>query len=485
MDEISTRGLIMGTGFSGLCLAIKLQQQGINDFLLLDKAEEVGGTWRENTYPGAECDVPSALYSFSFEPNPTWAFKWAEQPQILDYLKSVANKHKLYEKIHFRQQVVSARYEESSQRWRVACSDGQCYSSQYFIVATGQLHKASIPQFEGQDAFEGPAFHSAQWDHSVDLNGKRVAVIGNAASALQFIPEIAPQASRLTVFQRSPNWVLPKNDRPYSAFERKLAQFVPGVTKLYRLKLWLRGEWPLFALMQGQGIAARIAERVTKRYIEREIDDPALREKLLPDYPIGAKRVLWSDNYYTALNRPNVDVCTEGVARFDANGIVKGDGSREDFDVVIYGTGFETNPFVAPVEVQGLGGLELQSAWSEGAHAYYGVMTHGFPNMMLMYGPNTNLGHNSIVLMIEAQSDYIINCMREAEQRGVQTLQVSKRAEAAYNDELQARLQRMVWAQTDHSWYLDRGRITNNWAGRTWEYMRRMKKVDFDAYEFQ
>lgn len=484
MDDITTRIVIMGAGFSGLCLAIKLQQQGIQDFVLLDKADEVGGTWRENTYPGAECDVPSALYSFSFEPNPTWAFKWAEQPQILDYLKSVASKHNLYDKIRFGQHVVSARYDEQDQCWQITSADGQRYRSQYFIVATGQLHKASVPTFEGQAEFSGHAFHSANWDHSLDLNGKRIAVIGNAASALQFIPEIASKAAKLTVFQRSANWVLPKNDRPYSAFERKLAQLVPGVTALYRLKLWLRGELLFFALMRGKGIAAWHSERSCRRYIAREIDDPTLREQLVPKYPIGAKRVLLSDNYYTALNRPNVTVCTTGVARIDANGIIKRDGSREEVDVIVYGTGFETNPFVAPVDVFGLGGQELQSAWSEGAHAYYGVMTHGFPNMMLMYGPNTNLGHNSIVLMIEAQSDYIINCIQETERRGLKAVQVSRQAESDYNDELQARLKRMVWAQTGESWYLDRGRITNNWAGRTWEYMRRMKNVDYRVFEF-
>lgn len=484
MADTASTVIIMGAGFSGLCVAIKLMEAGVDDFIILEKADDVGGTWRENTYLGAECDVPSALYSYSFEHNPTWQFKWAEQAQILAYLQGVAKKHGLYQKIQFQKAVDSATYDEQLQQWQVNTVSGDSYNGQYFVVATGQLHKPNTPDIVGQSLFTGTAFHSAQWDHSIDLKGKRIAVIGNAASALQFIPELAKLASQLTVFQRSANWVLRKNDRPYSQFERWLSGKLPWITKLYRLKLWLRGELILFELMRGNRFISKIAERHCRQYIASHISDPVLQAKLLPDYPIGAKRVLMSDDYYGALARDNVEVCTDPVANIDADGVNTAQGEHKAVDVIVYGTGFETNPFIAPVTVTGVGGQELQGAWSDGAHAYFGVTTHGFPNLMMMYGPNTNLGHNSIVLMIEAQADYIIACLNETKARGKQAIDVKQDVEQAYNDNLQRRLQDMVWAKTEDSWYLDRGRITNNWAGRTFEYKKRMRKVDFNAYEF-
>ncbi len=478
-----TEVVIIGAGFSGMCMAIKLQEAGIRDIRILEKAREVGGTWRENTYPGAECDVPSALYSYSFEQNARWQYKWAEQPQILHYQQQVARKHGLYEATRFGAQVSAARFDEHRGRWRVETTDGERYECRFLIAAVGQLHHPNLPAIPGQELFQGPQFHSARWDHGVDLSGKRVAVIGNAASALQFIPEIAPQAAHLTVFQRSANWVVPKRDRPYRPWEQWLADRVPLITRLYRLRLWLRGELLLYPAMRRNRLARWLLRTSCLRYLKREIRDPALVAKLIPDYPVGARRILFSDNYYQALARDNVTLCTAPIERISATGIVTRDGGEIPCDAIIYGTGFRTNPFLAPMDIRGRGGRALGESWAEGAHAYLGIATHGFPNLYLLYGPNTNLGHNSIIIMIEAQVRYIVQCIEHTRSRQLAALDVRPDVEARYNAELQARLREMAFAEVDHSWYMDRGRITNNWAGSTWEYMRRLHRVRWEDFE--
>ncbi len=476
--------LIIGTGFSGLCLGIKLRQAGIRDFLILEKAAGLGGTWRDNTYPGAECDIPSALYSYSFETNAEWDYKWAEQKQILDYLRHVADKHELDDHIRFGREVRAARWDDAAARWRVATANGETYQARYLVTAVGQLHHPRLPDFPGRADFRGPSFHSARWDHGVDLTGKRIAVIGNAASALQLIPQIAKRADRVSVYQRSANWVIPKQDRPYRPWEQRLADRVPLLTRLYRLRLWLRAECLLYWIMRGKPWAARIGRRMNRRYLERTIADPALRAKLTPDYPIGAKRILFSDDYYQALARPNVELVTAPIERFIEAGILSGDGVQRDFDCVVYATGFKSNPFLYGIDVVGANGRSLHEAWRSGAHAYLGIATAGFPNLFMMYGPNTNLGHNSIVIMSEAQARYIVACLTEMARRGWSAIAVKSGAEKAYNDEIQARLADMVWSRSGPSWYKDGGRITNNWPGTTLEYIRRTRRVawkDFDV----
>lgn len=480
--ESPTRILIVGSGFSGIAVACALRKAGIDDFVMLEKASDVGGTWRENTYPGAECDVPSALYSFSFEHNPAWQYKWSEQRQILDYLRAVSGKHRLIEKIRFGEEVVSAHWDEAGCCWSVACASGVVFSARYLITGVGQLHRPAIPAIAGAERFAGPSFHSARWRHDVDVTGKQVAVIGNAASALQFIPQVARTARQLSVFQRSANWVLPKQDRVYLPFEQWLSERLPWLTRLYRLRLWLFGELFLYGIMRGNRLLRWWGERETKRYLERTIASAELRRQLTPDYPIGAKRVLFSDDYYAALARANVELVTEGIAAITPTGIRCNSGREIAADILIYGTGFHTNPFLAPIEIVGRGGRRLCDAWQEGAHAYLGMMTAGFPNLGMMYGPNTNLGHNSIVIMIEAQAAYLVRAIQGAEARGARMLEVRPEVEAAYNVEIQQRLSTMAWSQVAESWYKDRGRITNNWPGSTWEYMRRLRRVDWRDY---
>ncbi|WP_372748528.1 flavin-containing monooxygenase [Litorivivens sp.] len=472
--------VIIGTGFSGLAMAIALQQAGISRFTLLEKADEVGGTWRENTYPGAECDIPSALYSYSFEHNAQWEYKWSEQPQILGYLKHTASKYDLYKHIQFQQEVASTHYDEAQRIWQIETVQGKRLRTRFLVSAVGQLHRPFIPDIAGLDDFGGPQFHSARWRHDVSLKDKRVAVIGNAASALQFIPEIASQAKQLTVFQRSANWVMPKFDRPYKPWEQWLADRVPLVARLYRFRLWARNEWLVYPMLTGNRLIQAWFRWTHMRYLRRTVKDPELQAKLTPDYPVGAKRVLFSDDYFEALARDNVDVVTEPIAKVVERGVVTADGLRHDADVLIFGTGFRTNPFLAPMEIFGAGGKSLRDHWQGGAHAYLGVCTAGFPNFFMMYGPNTNLGHNSIVLMAEAQAKYICSCIKRMSGSGA--LEVKADVERAYNDELQRRLQGMVWNSLDASWYKDGGRVTNNWAGTTWEYMRRLRNVRWEDF---
>lgn len=480
---ITTRVLIIGTGFSGIAMAIALKKAGIEDFMLVEKADGVGGTWRENTYPGAECDIPSALYSYSFAHNPEWQYKWSEQPQILDYLRHTAETYALMPHTRFGEEIVAAQFDEHEKRWRVESASGERWSCQFLVTAVGQLHHPFTPEIPGRDQFGGDQFHSARWDHSVELKGKSVAVIGNAASALQFIPQIAPVTKQLTVLQRSANWVIPKLDRPYRPWEQWLSDKVPLVAKLYRLRLWLRNELFVYPVMNGNRVLQWVLRSMHMRYLNRTITDSTLRDKLIPDYPIGAKRILFSDDYFDALARPNVELLTDEAAQITESSLVTKAGRTIPIDVIIYGTGFKSNPFLAPMNIRGLDGQALHESWRDGAHAYLGVSTSGFPNLFMLYGPNTNLGHNSIVLMAESQARFIADCIKTVTDKGLQTMDVIASVEQAYNEELQSRLQEMVWNSLSESWYKDGARITNNWAGTTWEYQRRMKRVDWQAYQ--
>jgi len=481
--EINARKIIIiGAGFSGMGLAIHLQKAGISDFAILEKADEVGGTWRENHYPGAECDIASALYSYSFEHNADWQYKWAEQRQIFDYLKGTAKKYGLYAHIHFGVELGSAQYDEAAQCWHLRSANGDEWQCQFLVTAVGQLHHPFTPRLPGQVSFVGPQFHSAAWDSSVELAGKRVVVIGNAASALQFIPKIAPQVAKLTVFQRSANWVIPKLDRPYKAWEQWLSARIPLVARYYRFSIWLRNELLIYPIMQGRSLHRRIALWMHRRYIKKYICDPVLRAKLTPDYPMGAKRILVSDDYYAAMARANVELDVDGIARLSECGVVTADGREIPADVIIYGTGFKTNPFLAPMTIVGKDGLSLREAWGSGAQAYLGMMTAGFPNLFMMYGPNTNLGHNSIVIMSEAQARYITDCIQVLDRDGRRSIEVKTEAEQQYNAELQQRLANMAWNTINASWYKDGDKITNNWPGSTYEYIRRTRRVCWDQY---
>jgi len=479
---------IVGTGFSGLCLGMRLKMLGMNDFVIFEKADSIGGTWRENTYPGAECDIPSALYSFSFERNPNWTHKWSEQPEILTYLEHCAKKHDLFAHIRFGQEVRKATFDEAEGNWTVETADGVAERFDVVVSAVGQLHKPRTPAIEGAETFQGASFHSACWDHSVPLEGRRVGSIGNAASAVQFLPQIAPKVERLTVFQRTPNWIIPKNDREYTAIEKTIGTIFPPFTNLYRFWIFLRGEGFLYPLMHQAGgdWAKQKFRQQALEYMEDKISDPQLREKLIPDYPIGAKRILFSDDFYDALNRDNVDVITSPIDHVEERGVVTADGTCHELDVLIYATGFESTSFLTPMRVQGRGGVVLNDVWeAQGAEAYLGITHTGFPNFFMMYGPNTNLGHNSIVIMIEAQTRYILSCLDALSTHKAKWLDVKSQVQQTYNDWVQDRLKDSTWAAVDRSWYkTESGKITNNWVGRTTEYRKLTKRLNPNDYTF-
>ncbi|MEM6319540.1 MAG: NAD(P)/FAD-dependent oxidoreductase, partial [Bacteroidota bacterium] len=478
--------LIIGTGFSGLAMAIQLKEKGIHDFVILEKAKEVGGTWRENTYPGAECDVPSALYSFSFEPYLHWEYKWSMQPQILEYIKHVTQKYDLYRHIQFEQEVTAAEWKTSESNWQVTTKNNTHYTAQTVISAIGQLHHPSTPNFAGKDTFEGPNWHSAQWNHDVPLAGKTIGVIGNAASAVQFIPEIAKTAKKLIVFQRSANWMLPKQDRAYKNWEKKLVATFPFLLKMYRLRLWLLGGGLFFLMKKGNGLLRKIYQKQTVGYIKENIKDPNTIEALTPNYPMGAKRVLFSDTYYPALARPNVELATGGVQRITPKGVVADDGQEQPVDILVYATGFKTNPFLLGLDIRGKAGKSIKDYWKEGPKNYLGMSMEHFPNFFMMYGPNTNLGHNSIIVMSEAQANYIAQCVVLLQDKQATSMEVKSDVLEDYHLKTQQRLNDMIWATVEDSWYKSaNGNIPNNYPGRTMEYIRITKRVDVAAYEFQ
>lgn len=475
--------IIIGSGFSGLAMGIKLQEQGIHDFVLLEKAEEVGGTWRENTYPGAECDVPSALYSYSFESYPDWEYKWSMQPQILNYIKSVTKKHKLYQHIHFQKEMATATWKEETGYWIVDTNDGSQYIGKTLVTAIGQLHHPSTPDFKGKDTFKGESFHSAKWNHGVSLTGKTVGVIGNAASAIQFIPEIAKTANKLVVFQRSANWMLPKQDRVYKEWEKNLVRRFPFLLKIYRFRLWLLGGGLFFLMKKGNNLLRKLYQWQSVNYIKEHIEDPALVKHLTPTYPLGAKRVLFSDTYYAALARPNVELVTGGVTKISENKVLAGNGSSHEIDVLVYATGFKTNPFLLNLDIKGKAGQTIKTAWKEAPKSYLGITVNGFPNFFMMYGPNTNLGHNSIIIMSEAQANYIAQCVAGLKNNAWKSLDIKKEVLEKYHQTTQDRLKNMIWAKIKDSWYKSaNGNIPNNYPGRTMEYIRKTKQVDFKNY---
>ncbi|MEJ2604562.1 MAG: NAD(P)/FAD-dependent oxidoreductase [Gammaproteobacteria bacterium] len=476
------RVAVVGTGFSGLCMGIKLREAGFEDFTLFEKAGAIGGTWRDNTYPGAECDIPSALYSYSFEPNPRWTHKWSHQPEILRYMEHCARKHALYPHIRFDTEVRGARWDDDGACWRVSLQDGSEETFDALVTGVGQLSRPFVPDIPGLGQFRGPCFHSARWNHDVELAGRDVVVIGNAASAVQFVPQIAPEVRRLTVLQRSANWMLPKNDREYTEFEKWLGQRMPFLHRLYRMRIWLMSETVLYPMMGLNRFYKWWGARQTRRYIEDAVSDPQLRQKLVPDYPFGAKRILFSDDYYEALDRDNVELVTETIEAVTDDGVRVAGGREIPADVLILATGFRTNPFLAPMEITGTAGRSLRDEWKEGAEAYLGITVAGFPNLFMTYGPNTNLGHSSILIMVECQVRYIVDCLRHMRANGAERVEVREDVQRRYNQILQRRLADKVWARVGRSWYMDHGRITNNWAGRTTEYWWRTKHFDENNY---
>jgi cation diffusion facilitator CzcD-associated flavoprotein CzcO len=476
--------LIIGSGFSGIGMGIQLKRAGFDSFLILERGPEVGGTWRINTYPGCACDVPSHLYSFSYEKNPGWSRMYPTQREIWDYLRAVVEKHGLRSSMRFDSEVREAVFDERQSRWRVTTQRGDTFTARVVTSCMGGLSRPQLPRISGLERFQGPAFHSSTWDHSVDLSGKRVGVVGTGASAIQFVPQIVPRVAKLHLFQRTPPWVLPKPDRPIRAWERALFDGLPGYMWLFRNWLYWRQE------VFGIGYTLKpeylkFAEGLALRYLRKAVPDPAVRAKLTPNYQIGCKRVLLSNDYLQSLSQPNVEVVTDGVAEVRERSVVTADGAERDVDAIVYGTGFRTLDFTSPVRFVGPGGVELNDVWRSRPRAYLGVATAGFPNLFFITGPNSRVANNSIVFMIEAQIRYVINCLRHLRATGAGTMEVRAQAQERFNAGLTERAKRTVFATGCKSWYLDeKGESPVLWPGFSSEYWWKSRRINEGDFVF-
>jgi cation diffusion facilitator CzcD-associated flavoprotein CzcO len=481
--------LIVGAGFAGLGMGIRLRQAGLDNFLILEQSSGLGGTWNDNRFPGAACDVPSHLYSYSFENNPDWTREYAPQSEILAYLERCADKYGVRPHMRFRRKVIGARFDETRGMWSVQTEDGRTYTARVLITSCGILTRPSYPQLSGLASFQGPLFHTARWRPEAVLDDKRVAVIGTGASAVQVVPEIAQRVKSLSVFQRTPGWVLPKPDAEIDAASRARFAKHGWWQRLVRLSQYLRLEVaaPLFLRTPSWLELGRIVERFALRYLEHAVPDPVLRAKLTPGYRIGCKRILLSNEYYPALQRENTELITSEIREVTPSGIVTEDGREHALDAIVLATGFHSSEVFAPFAVRGRGGQELGEAWKDGAEAYLGTTISGFPNFFMLLGPNSALGHSSVVYMIESQIAYIIDALRTLRARELKTLEVRKNVQDTFNQRLHDRLRRTVWATGGcHSWYQTRtGRITTLWPGFTFEYRWRLRRFDAHNYALE
>jgi cation diffusion facilitator CzcD-associated flavoprotein CzcO len=474
---------IIGSGFGALSVAIELRRAGHTDLRLWERADGIGGVWRDNTYPGAACDVPSPLYSFSYEPYAGWSSRYGNQPQILQYLRRTADKYGITGLVQLGHDVVSAHFDEEAATWTVRFADDSEQVVDILVSAVGQLSQPALPDIRGVGTFEGQAFHSARWDHDVELAGKRVAVVGTGGSAIQFIPHVAEQAAHLTVFQRTPSYILPKPDQRFGRVYQAALRHVPGALRAERAGWWGIAEQFSRGLDDDSRVGKAISAAALK-HLAVKIKDPVLRAKLTPDYPVGCKRILFANTYYPAITRPDVHLVDEGIAAVTPTGVVTSAGTAHDVDVIIYATGFDAQEFLESIDITGVGGQKLATQWRDGARAYLGIHVPGFPNLFLSYGPNTNLGGGSIVYMLEAQARHIRQAVDRMVAGSYRTVQVTRDAEEAYDREVQAKLSHSVWAHCN-SWYRHAsGRITSNWPGSTHPYAQRTKTLEPDAFEW-
>jgi cation diffusion facilitator CzcD-associated flavoprotein CzcO len=482
---IDTEVLIIGTGFSGLGMGIRLLEAGMSDFKILEQAGGVGGTWRDNHYPGVACDVPSHLYSFSFEPNPGWSRLFAEQHEILAYLNHCADKYGVRPHIQFDSTVRKASFDEQRGVWEVSTSDGRVYRARVLVSGCGGLSRPSYPDIPGAARFLGKTCHTARWDHDYALEGKTVAVIGTGASAIQLVPSIAPQVKTLKLFQRTPPWVLPKPDLRISRGAQRRFADHPWLQRTLRNAIYCVLESRALGftnMLPGMQLSA---EKRAREYLEEQVSDPELRAALTPDYRIGCKRILLSNDYYQALQRDNTEVVTDGIREIREHSIVTNDGREHVVDAIVYATGFQAAEAVSPFEIRGRGGRELNDEWRDGAEAYLGITVTGFPNLFLLMGPNTGLGHNSMVFMIESQIQYVMDTLRTMRERKLSSVEVKPRAQRAFNKRLHERLNKSVWATGGCvSWYqTGNGKNTTLWPGFTFEYRYRTKHFDAAHYD--
>ncbi len=472
------RVVVIGAGFGGIGMGVALQQAGIDDFLIVDQAEELGGTWRDNSYPGLCCDVPSSLYSFSFRPW-QWSRRFPPRAEILSYLHAVADEHGLGPHLRLGCGVAGAEFREQDGAWDLTLTDGDTLQAAAVISSVGQLGRPAFPDIPGRDDFAGPSWHSARWNHDVSPAGRRVAVIGTGASAIQFVPEIAREAAHVDVYQRSAPYVLPKSDRPYGRAEQALREALPVLGKADRLRVFLYGELLTSGFVLSPKLLA--APRAMWRRQLRAITDAGLRARCIPDYVMGCKRVVFSNDWYPTLARPDVDLVTVPIERIAPDGVVAG-GTLRPADVIIYGTGFRSTEFLAPMSVTGAGGRRLDDAWRDGAEAYLGITVTGFPNFFLLYGPNTNLGGNSIIYMLEGQIRYVASALRAMRDQRLGWLDVRPEVQAEFNAWVRAASHTSVWETGCHNWYTTGGRNISNWPVHTFMYRHRVRHFELSDY---
>ncbi len=471
--------VIVGAGFGGVAAAIELRRHGFDDVTILERGPALGGTWRDNTYPGCACDVPSHLYSFSFAQRADWSRLCSPQEEILEYLEGVARDHGVDRLVVPNTEVSSCAWDEASCRWTVESADGRSWEADAVIIATGQLHQPAFPRLEG--AFGGHSFHSARWDHDYELGGKRVAVIGTGASAVQFVPEIAKRVQKLYVFQRTGNWFFPRKNHAYPSWLKWIFMHTPGIEALRRTGLYQYAE-SLTMMIRHPRTLGKVGWLRSTLFMRWQLRDPEVRRKVWPDYTFGCKRILFSSWFLPTLQRPNVELVAEPIARLSEPGIVTADGATHEVDCIIYGTGFRTTEFMFPMEVVGAGGRSLREAWAEGPHAHLGIAVPGFPSLFLMYGPNTNTSGGSIIAYEEAQASYIRQALSLVRDRGAAAIEVRPEVEAASDREVQSRFAGTAWTQCN-SWYRDeRGRVVTNWPGYMREYEQRAKVLDAAEY---
>jgi cation diffusion facilitator CzcD-associated flavoprotein CzcO len=473
---------IVGAGFAGLAMSIKLQELGIDDHVVLERGEKPGGTWWFNTYPGCGCDVPSHLYSFSFAPNPEWTRTYSRQPEIEAYLQRVAEDFDVLPKLRLGTTVTGAEWDDEAERWVVESSGGTV-RARVLVSAAGALSDPKTPDIEGLDRFEGHTFHSAQWDHDYDVEGKRVAVIGTGASAIQFVPAIAPKVAQMHVFQRTAPWIMPHSDRPISRRERKLYKRFPALQKLIRGGIYSSRELLVLGFVK-QPRLMKVVEGLARKHMDRQISDPELRRKVEPGYTIGCKRILPSNKWYPALQRDNVELVTDPIARVTERGVVTADGTEHEVDAIIYGTGFNVIDMPVARYVRGRGGRTMDECWKGSPRAHMGSTVPGFPNLFMLLGPNTGLGHSSMVYMIESQVAYVADALREMRRRGAGVAEVRPEVVERFNEAIDERMKDTVWTTGCKSWYLDdTGRNGTLWPDWTFAFRRRASRFDASEYE--
>jgi len=482
VQENSThrRIVVVGTGFAGIGMAVRLKQAGYHDFVVLERAEDVGGTWRDNTYPGCRCDVPSHLYSFSFAPNPDWTSTFSPQPEIEAYLRNVTDGFQVRPHIRFGHAVQDAHWIDG--HWLIHTNQGD-FTADLLLSGMGPLAEPSYPKLPGIESFEGEVFHSAEWNHELDLSGRKVAVIGTGASAIQFVPAIQPEVEELHLFQRTPPWVMPRPDRKITKAEKAVYRAFPLVQKAVRAGIYWSRESLVLGFAKLPGIMKQ-GQRIAERHLAQQIRDPELRAKLTPDFTLGCKRVLISDDYYPAIAQPNVAVVTDAIHEVTPTGIVTEDGVKHEVDTIIYGTGFRVTDLPVMDMLHGRDGLTLREAWRDGMEAHLGTAVAGFPNFFLLIGPNTGLGHSSMVFMIESQIAYILDALKTMDADGIREVEVRPEVQREFVDGVRSSMRNTIWTRGGcTSWYLDsEGRNTTLWPSFTFRFRQLTRHFDRSQY---